>query len=72
MQSWMGGGRIGMRYPPEKTWDQWKYYVMEYQPERTWDQWRFYGMDMGYPHSCRHTHLRMRPVNMEWIMIQPI
>ena len=37
--------------PPEKTWDQWKYYRMEigYPPERTWGQWKYYGMEMGYP-----------------------
>ena len=49
--SWEGTWDQSLGYPPERTWDQWKYYRMEmgYPPERTWDQWKYYRMEMGYP-----------------------
>ena len=35
----------GWGNPPERTWDQWKYYGMEMGAtlEKTWDQWKYYG-----------------------------
>ena len=56
----------GLRYPQKGNWDQSLGYPPP--PERTWDQWKYYGMEKGYPPGCEQTEnitfpiLRMRAV----------